>query len=235
MIEIADAVGLIARNEAPLVCTDACALLDILRAPAREFGAGHVEAAIDLLERMEADEPSLNIVIMKQVEEEIGRNREKVRGEANVFLAAHDRVGQNLSSLVQAMKLPEIASPDFSSAGYVRAADAILDRFLASPLLLDDAPCVSAAITRLREPKTPAKRGKDSFGDCLIVEGFFKLISDLRTQGYSHNAVFLTTNTSDFADDTKRSVHPDLTEDFARLNAEIVFGFLGARFTLFPP
>src|SRR5262245_28076014 len=102
MTTLADAVARIVANQAPVLCMDACVVLDFYRAPARDFAAGHLEAGVFLLEKAEQQDPELNVILMEQVAREIARNAEAIRLEGERALEKHDQNAQRIAKLLAA-------------------------------------------------------------------------------------------------------------------------------------
>ena len=69
---------------------------------------------------------------------------------------------------------------------------------------------------RAIEQKRPAKRGKDSFGDCEICGTALSFLEALRKMSFSKSAYFVSENKSDFA--FADALHPDLQPEFNRVS-----------------
>lgn len=69
---------------------------------------------------------------------------------------------------------------------------------------------------RAIDRKRPAKRGKDSFGDCEICGTALSFLEALRKMSFSKSAYFVSENKSDFA--FADALHPDLQPEFNRVS-----------------
>lgn len=116
------------------------------------------------------------------------------------------------------------ALSDLSSFGVPEKLRKWSERLLGLTSLVSPTPAVQmAAWHRQAKCRAPSKRGKDSHGDCTIVETLLAMGSELApTAG---RLVFLTSNTTDFAVKGKSSLHPDLAPEFTRVNAVATFNW----------
>ena len=83
------------------------------------------------------------------------------------------------------------------------------------------------AIDRVNRNIAPARRGKDSIKDCIVLETYLETMSLLRGEGWLANAVFLSSNSKEYLEG--RSLKPDLQPDFARTNLEYATNMGQAR------
>jgi hypothetical protein len=88
------------------------------------------------------------------------------------------------------------------------------------------------AFGRVSGPRAPAKKGKESVKDCVIIENYLQLIMRARVQGLAEKALFLTSNTADYADATSRGLHLDLAADFGNAALDFATDFVKARFAV---
>lgn len=232
MITFAEAVPQITATGAPVLCIDTCALLDLVRAPARKLGAGHVEAANFLLKKAEEQQSQLSIVLMKQVCDELPQYLERAKDEANQALKRLDEETKRSVELLAALGVAPPNAFEFVPFEFANKAEDLITGISNAAAKIDDQPFVGAAGQRVRDRRRPARQGRDSFGDCIILEAFLSLVTKLRTCGFQREIVFLTSNTSDFADENKKVVHPEIRADLG--DAELSFSFLEARYHLFP-
>jgi hypothetical protein len=91
------------------------------------------------------------------------------------------------------------------------------------------------AFHRISMNVRPARRGKDSAKDCLIVETYLETARVLRANDFQHDIVFLTTNPTDYEEKGRPKIlHPELLADFAAVNLAYQATFMAARYSLFP-
>jgi hypothetical protein len=56
--------------------------------------------------------------------------------------------------------------------------------------------------------------------DSVMIEEFLELLRQVRASGFAAPAVFLTSNTDDFCETDKKTLHADLERDFTPLNIQ---------------
>lgn len=78
---------------------------------------------------------------------------------------------------------------------------------------------IGRAYKRMRDAIKPARRGKDSLGDCEITETLIEVAGNLRGRDFTAPIIFVSSNTSDFADIDK-SLHPQIASDFTPLKID---------------
>lgn len=76
--------------------------------------------------------------------------------------------------------------------------------------------------------RAPAQKGKNSLKDCTVIETYLEAIRSLRDKGFSHKAVFLSSNVHDYCG-SNRLLHADLQADFAAPRLDFAFNFEVAR------
>lgn len=83
-----------------------------------------------------------------------------------------------------------------------------------STVLHETPDTVPNAFRRLNEARTPARRGKQSMKDCVIIETYIEHIRSMRDKGRTVTAVFVSSNTNDYASDNKTTVKDDIKDEF---------------------
>ncbi len=74
--------------------------------------------------------------------------------------------------------------------------------------------------------RPPARKGKDSLQDCVVLETYLETVGELRSRGLTAEVVFLSSNTSDYSESPTRRelLHPGLVPEFAALNVQYATG-----------
>lgn len=218
----------------PVLCLDTCALLDVMRDPMRErFSADQTSAALDLLGRAECSPRALSIIVAEQVHAELSQIIQSIEQES----AAAVRKIERALGIFGCHGL--VANAAAVAAGILRfpvVSRGVVERFItASHIARPKRSLYGRAFNRISTNMRPARRGKDSAGDCLIVETYLETAGMLRTSGFKGGITFLTTNPADYAESGRRSVlHSELTAGFAAVELDYHASFLAARYGLFP-
>lgn len=198
----------------PVLCADTCSILDIVRDPTREaFGTQDAKAALALLDAF--DRGHAHCMVAEQVRLEFAGHVEQVEAETARALSALQRRMQDIHQLSLTMG----ASGDLNLSaldGHAARSRMIAERFLASATTLPTGnDIVIAAFSRMMQTRTPARRGKDSFKDCIVVETYLAFAVELRSKGFSSPIVFVSSNTTDYMRDTRTTLAADIAAEFA--------------------
>lgn len=225
-------------SDPPLLLLDTCLLLDIIRAPMREnIGLHDVQAIRTLIARQAAQPATLTIAVTQQVRDEYAAHVLSVEEEtARALTKLIDRTNGMLTMVNMfdaGLLTPEnlqINAPQVISS--LRAmADGILVNCLTIPHTPGDS---QAAGSRVLQTKPPATRAKQSFKDCLIVEGVLRHVAEGRAAGTLGKAVFASSNTTDFHQ-VHSSLHPDLRAEFNACGLGFAPSWSAARYELDRP
>lgn len=213
---ILNATQLIVASPAPVIFLDTCALLDIIRAPQREEIQNKiVSVSSDFILKATANPKEIWMVIttlvnaewhdhFPKIEEElikhikhIDRNLVDLRIVANELLSINTINPGRFAEL----KLPELLRMRTQS---------LLD---AAVILEENDDCIRRARQRLVMGKPPAKKGKQEYKDCEIIEHYLAFCRELCNNGFQEKCVFVSSNKNDFCDNT-RKLHPILQGEF---------------------
>ena len=206
--------------DAPVLCLDTCVVLDILRDPARDDVRVHEhEASLALLSAAQSG-TVLQAVVAEQVSREFRDNAEQVQNDARQSLGRRTREIAKLNALVAlygTSRPIDLAHWDDHDSRTRQVADRW---FEASTTVLESSSTVSNAFLRLNEARSPARRGKQSMKDCVILETYLEHIRSLRDQGRTATAIFVSSNTRDYAADDRTTVRDDIKHEFQSLGLE---------------
>ena len=217
---------------APVLCFDTCSVLDIMRDPTRGMIRAHEQAAaLALLSAMETG-VALVALMAAQVQAEFMENVQSVEEEATKAIkrlrdtfAAVDGIaaifGANGNSDLShldghAIRSREAAKRWIAAAALVSTNDAIRAR----------------AMHRAIGPRTPARQGKESPKDCLVIETYLDIAVKLRTAGFASKIVFVSSNTKDYAGEAGRVLKADLAAEFAGISMEYAPNLAAAKHLL---
>lgn len=205
------------KKNIPVLCLDTCAILDILRDPTREDIRVHEQkASLELLQEAESG-TRLQTFIADQVQWEFQCNVRRIQNEADKgFLNFHKR----------ASKLDELASLHGSQSrvdlshwkGHAKRCRDAADRWMKVGTILPQSnTIIGAAWQRNMQARSPARRGKDSMKDCVILETYYDCVQRLRSKGLTEPAVFVSSNTNDYAEGSSVAIRKDIEDEFKTL------------------
>lgn len=217
---------------APVLCADTCTILDLMRDPTRKNVRAHErKAALDLLAAMEGGSTLIGLMA-DQVMLEFHGNAEAVQEETRQAL---ERLKAQLSRLDDvAAAYGAVGSADVTHLdGHTLQARIIADRWIRASLRFNqDADVASCANLRVNQARTPAKKGKDSIKDCVIIESYLSFVSQLRMAGFIGPVVFVSSNTKDYAGETRAVLKQDLLSEFELLNIQFAPNLAAAKYQL---
>jgi hypothetical protein len=226
--EVSRLVGL----GSPVLCVDTCTVLDVVRDITREtVTTSDVNAGLTLLSMAEAG-AGLIVLMAEQVTLEIASNVASVEQEAQAalqkFLAQAQRI-HDVATAFGAQGNLQIYHLD----GHVSRAKPVLDRWKqVSRMVPHNDGVASRAFRRVNEPRTPARRGKESMKDCVIVEAYIEAASQLRAAGLMSPIVFASSNTKEYFAPNTRHLQSDIAGDLAAVGVEYAPNFGAAKHSL---
>ena len=182
----------------PALYLDACAILDIVRDPRRrDIRRDHQDASILLLEAAEADE--LDIFVNSLVRTEFADNVHNVERDAQRGLNAITADVAKIDALVDLHGSPGRADIRHWS-GHISRCRRVADRWLTVGKDAPESDVIrQRALARVIQRRPPSRRGKDSTKDCLILETYLEHARNARCAGLRERAVFVSSNTTDYA------------------------------------
>ena len=211
-----------------MLCLDTCAILDIrdpLRGDAR---AEDHAASLALLQNAET-EGRLSVLTTDVVRSEFSDNVQVVQAEAEASLSRFlgQIAGMNrLAALYESAGLADLGHWE----GHVGRCRLVADRWIQAGTALDRSDEIDRrAMRRVFERRRPARQGKDSTKDCVILETFLEHIRALRTEGTTAPAVFLSSNVKDFAGPRGLGVAEELAWEFADADLQYASGMASAK------
>lgn len=221
----------VAAINVPVLLSDTCFLLDVVRDPTRDTVRAHDRGAAAIIARELAKCLLVNFNA-DQVILELAEHRTETEDEAETNIRKYlDRV----------KKMDEILAcyggSGTSTVGHLHdhgaRAKAILDDWLTNSLTAkpdDDA--VNRAFRRVNLDRTPARKGNQSIKDCVVIETYLGLVGHLRNAGLTAPVVFGSSNTRDYCEGSGGRLKPDLTAEFSALQIDFAPNFGAARHML---
>jgi PIN domain len=219
-------LGRIVQANMPVLCLDTCSLLDMIRDPCRDTSQPHdAVAAMSLLQALEIG-PRLVGLLADQVQVELDNHLAEVVAEAQRGLQRLRVHVTRVDGLVSAFGAA--VNTDLSPWDHhvTNASNAVQQWIQASTVAPQSAAVQNRAFSRVMHAQAPARKGKDSLQDCVVLETYLEVVSELRRDGLTATVVFLSSNTNDYSESpTKKSqLHPGLVQEFAALNIQYATG-----------
>lgn len=225
----------IARAGLPVLCIDTCSLLDIIRDPFRDTSHPHnAVAAAALLQAMESD-TALVTLVADQVRQEFHTHLQATVDEATRGLAKLREHIERVDGLVSAFSAPVRTNLRHWDAHITNTTEA-LQRWIAASVEVSPSQDVPMrAYSRVMHARAPARKGKDSLADCVVLETYIDAAKQLRHQGLTAPIVFLSSNVQDYTIPPQRAVlHPELQTEFATIDMAYAVGHGMAKRLLTP-
>lgn len=212
-----------------MLCLDTCAILDVVRDPVRGDVRAEDHAASLALLRSAETEGRLRVLITDVVRSEFADNVATVQAEAEASLSrflARIAAMNRLATLHDSPGRADVGHWE----GHVGRCRQVADRWLQVGTALPRSDEIDRrAMRRVFESRRPSRRGKDSTKDCVILETFLEHLRALRATGATAPAVFLSSNTRDFAGPRGPGVAEDIAEDFESVGLRYASGMAGAK------
>ena len=174
------------------------------------------KAAFALLEAAEKS-IDLEVLFAHQVVHELNEHIDEIEKETS------DAIGE---LKVRLKRVDEVASV-YGSQGttnlthlddHANRGRAIVERWNAiATVVPQNSDITSRAFTRVNQAKTPARKGKDSMKDCVVIETYLEVVSELRSANLTTPIVFVSSNVKDFTGTNRTILKPDLGTDFLNL------------------
>jgi len=226
-----DLGGIVALN-APVLCLDTCSLLDMMRDPTRDTIREPERRAVhDLLTAVEGGS-ALVALVADQVVAEFDVHADEIEKEA----------GRALQKLRDDLARIDAVAAVYGSAGptdlshlddHVTRARRVVGRWFAAAKPAVQASHIPvSAWKRVTQARTPARKGKESMKDCVVIETYLDVVGSLRSAGLKSKVVFVSSNKKDYAVETGSTLRPDLAADFDPLGMEYAPNMAAAKHLL---
>lgn len=217
MTPIQDALALILKHPAPVIILDTCNLLDLFRRDLKDnvpkSGPEELQAALALLRFVAVSPRYAYVVTPELVAGEFADHADRIENDFDAWFRPHDESREwfsRVSSLLGVTLPPPVSlQTQQFAAGCRKIADNLLT---ASIRLSRDQTCLDRALVRLvgKARSSHKKEIKDS----MNLEQSLELSRRLRAAPLGFDCVFVSSNTSDFANPKSTRLHDDLVKDF---------------------
>lgn len=221
---ISQAVDAVISKGKPVLLIDTCSLLDVVRVAYRKnIKHSHLVGAEKLLEKAENNE--LLLVITDTVEKEFNDNSLDVCIELEKHITKLETENQRLINTIESLNLSyKFNIHNLSGVKLPDTIREILDKILEKALIVDrDLGCSDKAHNRVERNQAPSRRGKSESKDCLIIEHYLMLATELRNANFQEKIIFITSNSNDYGEIS--SLKPPLDTEFSKVKIEYCNNF----------
>lgn len=215
MPSIADAVAQIQAAGLPVLFTDTCSLLDVIRAPIRpDELKGCVEAARELLDLVTNPLTRCTLVVASFVPSEWRSNSGPETGKLREYLIKIDKQTDCLHGCCNLVGIaPSFPKPEYRLLTLEDRLSELSRRLLDGALSLDqDNDCNLRAHGRACSNTPPSCKGGEA-KDSTIIEECLEVSRRLKAAEFARERVFCTSNKNDYCK-AGSSLHPSLAIDF---------------------
>lgn len=226
----------IAQANVPVLLPDTCILLDLLRSPRRQNVDGNAMLAGQAIRGGVSESGAIGCVVAEQVHNELNENLPTVREDT------HSALRNLRDEIARIDKWSEaLGQESQTQIGHfltrVPVAEAVMTDILRAAVTHATTPELTyRAMTRVTQRRTPAKLGKDSTKDCVVVESYLEVATSLRNLGHTVDIVFASSNTREFLSGTPRALNGDIAAEFAALGIQYSRALHETRYLLgLPP
>lgn len=217
MTLIADIITTVVATPAPVLFLDSCVLLDIVRAPLRNKPS-EVQFARLFLASAQKNPKTIHLLVGSPVQTEWNTHLQGTVNECTTALNACNSV----ASICALLALPVIAP---LPAGVLAMPDLL--RQLSTDLLAvcmtidHDFAAMGRAIDRIIAYTHPVKQPHSKGAkDSVILEHAVELTVQLRNAGFAGICLFVSSNTTDFANPGSTNLHAQLAAAFNPINLQ---------------
>lgn len=217
---------------APVLCVDTCTVLDVIRDITRETAnLADAQAGLLLLDAAET-QTKLVILMAEQVDAELADNMSEVEGEAERKLGKFITQSQRIHHVATAFGATGALDTSHFH-GHVSRAKIVLNRWKnIAQKAQGDNDVAGRAFARVMEPRTPARKGKESMKDCVVVETYLEAARQLRLAGLTSPVVFASSNTREYHAPNTSHLPSDIAADFAAVSMDYAPNFGAAKHSL---
>lgn len=227
-------LGRIIQANVPVLCLDTCSVLDVVRDPYRDTSQPHdAVAAAALLQALRVG-PRVVGLLADQVRVELGSHFADVVAEAQRGLQKLSAHVARVDGLVSAFGATVTTDLSPWNPHVANASNAVQQLIQASAIVAQSTAAQNRAFSRVMHARAPARKGKDSLQDCVVLETYLEVVDELRRHGLLAPVVFLSSNTNDYSESSTRraQLHPGLVPEFATLNIQYATGYGMAKAAL---
>ena len=186
------------------------------------------KASLKLLHAAESG-TQLTVLVAKQVHKEFLDNVDDVQKATRRALSKFRDLVYKLDELAALHGTSGQVDLSYLNDYEIRCRE-VAERWLNIATLVPDSQQIhSRAFDRVNLARTPARKGKDSIKDCVILETYLECIRELRENGLTTPVVFVSSNKKDYAKTAGASVRSDIKAEFTKLGLEYAPNMAAAK------
>lgn len=215
-----DSLEAVAQANVSVFLPDTCILLDLIRSPRRENVDGSAMLAGKAIRDGVVENEAIACVVAEQVRNELSDNLQTVRDDTNAGLgrlrdeiARIDKWAEALGQARQTQVSHYLTCVPVAEAIMSDIVNAAISHATTQDISLN-------AMGRVLAGRTPAQIGKDSTKDCVVVESYLDVATNLRSLGHTAAIVFASSNTKEFVSGTPKALNADIAVEFASLGIQ---------------
>lgn len=219
----------IANLNVPILCFDTCSALDLMRDPTRETAnVSDRKTALNLLMSIERSGYLVSLMA-KQVRQEFNEHVDKIEKETATALQKLREKLQRIDEITGAY-----GASGFTNISHLddhaKRARKIADRWIAPARLIEKTEVIYLrAVQRVLEPRSSARKGKDSLKYCIVIETYLDIVRRLRRTNLSKPIVFISSNTKEYTRENRMRLKDELEKEFASVDLKYTPNFAAAK------
>lgn len=219
----------IANLNVPILCFDTCSALDLMRDPTRETAnVSDRKTALNLLMSIERSGYLVSLMA-KQVRQEFNEHVDKIEKETVTALQKLREKLQRIDEITGAY-----GASGFTNISHLddhaKRARKIADRWIAPARLIEKTEAIYLrAVQRMLEPRSSARKGKDSLKYCIVIETYLDIVRRLRRTNLSKPIVFISSNTKEYTRENRMRLKDELEKEFASVDLKYTPNFAAAK------
>ncbi len=198
MPELTSLMARFATTNNPLLCLDACAVLDVINAGYLQGYPVHIiPAAIKFLKLVESGD--LSLIVTETVIHEVQRNIDNLPGRVDAAMKEFDQrmtiFRDAVMHAVPTATIPTVRLKPFQHGNILKGiAEQLIQKTI---VISEDAQCIARARVRNNSGLAPSHK-KQQLVDCEMVEHYLEFSRLLKAQGCPALRIFVSSNSEDF-------------------------------------
>src|SRR5271157_5748362 len=210
MTLIADIIHDITANPAPVLFLDTCILLDVVRAPLRSK-PDEVGFAQLFLTSVQKNPKTIHLLVPSPVQPEWNTHILERVNECTTAVNACNAV----AAICGHLALPVVAALPAGVLTMPALLRQLSTDLLAACVTIDnDGLALAHAVDRIIADRHPIKQHSKGAKDSVILEHAVETTAQLRNAGFAEICIFVSSNTSDFANPGSTNLHAELAASF---------------------
>ncbi|MCK5565616.1 MAG: DUF4935 domain-containing protein [Planctomycetes bacterium] len=223
-IAISDIVIDIEKNSSAVLFLDTCAILDIIRAINRR-SSSDMRDAKTFLDKRNSGDINCKIILSSLIQQEYDKHLKSTTEEIGKFFRVLSDLEDELAIAQSAFGYNiNTSTPDVTAL--TNQILSLTDNIINNSIhILGQDNLYSAAGHRAASDRPPAKKGKNEYKDCLIVEECLEICKQLQQGKKVVPLFFLSSNTKDFCIAQTTEIKKELATEFSQYGLEYCYSW----------